>query len=161
MANKRPPLEIGELTQNLKQSTGKGTDAFFPSPPPSQEVQKNTPRPNEAIVTRSKESQPVQEFPNKSDNKRISASSEVMTSLLHDVNYREWRDIIENTETHNSSLRLTTEEAEDVEDLIKELKRKLKIKTSLNEIARLGLLYILHDFKKNRENSLVYKVKKS
>jgi hypothetical protein len=161
MANKRPPLEIGELTQNLKQSTGKGTDAFFPSPPPSQEVQKNTPRPNEAIVTRSKESQPVQEFPNKSDNKRISASSDVMTSLLHDVNYREWRDIIENTETHNSSLRLTTEEAEDVEDLIKELKRKLKIKTSLNEIARLGLLYILHDFKKNRENSLVYKVKKS
>jgi hypothetical protein len=161
MANKRPPLEIGELTQNLKQSTGKGTDAFFPSPPPSQEVQKNTPRSSEAIVSRSKETQPVQEFPNKSDNKRSSASSDVMTSLLHDVNYREWRDIIENTETHNSSLRLTTEEAEDVEDLIKELKRKLKIKTSLNEIARLGLLYILHDFKKNRENSLVYKVKKS
>src|SRR5215217_9672019 len=106
MANKRPPLEIGELTQNLKQSTGKGTDAFFPSPPPPQEVQKNTPRPSEAIVSRSKEAQPVQEFPNKSDNKRNSASSDVMTSLLHDVNYREWRDIIENTETHNSSLRI-------------------------------------------------------
>jgi hypothetical protein len=161
MANKRPPLEIGELTQNLKQSTGKGTDAFFPTPPPSQEVQKNTSRSSEAIVSHSKETQPVQASPNKSDNKRNSASIDVMTSLLHDVNYRGWRDIIENTETHNSSLRLTTEEAENVEDLLKELKRKLKIKTSLNEVARLGLLYILHDFKKNRENSLVYKVKKS
>jgi hypothetical protein len=84
-----------------------------------------------------------------------------MTSSLHDVNLREWRDTIENTETHNSSLRLTTQESDEIEDLIKELKRRLKIKTSLNEVARLGLLYILHDFKKNRENSLVYKVKKS
>jgi hypothetical protein len=76
MANKRPPLEIGELTQNLKQSTGKGTDAFFPSPPPSHEIPKNTPRSSEASVSRSKETQPVQEFPNKLDNKRSLASSE-------------------------------------------------------------------------------------
>jgi hypothetical protein len=90
-----------------------------------------------------------------------SATTDVMTSSLHDVNLRAWKDIIENTETHNSSLRLTTEEGEDIEDLVKELKRKLKVKTSLNEIARLGLLYLLHDFKKQRENSLIYKVKKS
>jgi len=37
----------------------------------------------------------------------------------------------------------------------------MKIKTSLNEAARLGLLYILEDFKKNKEKSLIYKVKKS
>jgi len=69
--------------------------------------------------------------------------------------------MIENTETHNSSLRLTTEEGEEVEDVIKELKRQLKVKTSLNEIARLGLLYLVHDFKKHRERSLIYRVKKS
>ena len=74
---------------------------------------------------------------------------------------RAWRDIIENTETHNSSLRLTTEESEHIEDLITDLKRKFKIKTSLNEIARLGLLHIVQDFKKHGENSLIYKVKKS
>jgi hypothetical protein len=84
-----------------------------------------------------------------------------MTSSRHDVNHRTWRDIIENTETHNSSLRLTTEEGEHIEDLITDLKRKFKIKTSLNEAARLGLLYIVQDFKKNGENSLIYKVKKS
>jgi len=86
---------------------------------------------------------------------------DVVTSSLHDVDLRAWRDMIENTETHNSSLRLTTEEGEDVEDVIKELKRQLKVKTSLNELARLGLLYLVHDFKKNRERSFIYQVKKS
>ena len=87
--------------------------------------------------------------------------NDVMTSLLQDVNFRVWRDTIENTETHNSSLRLTNDEVYEVEDLINELRRNLKVKTSLNEVARLGLLYIIHDFKKKRKNSLVYKVKKS
>ena len=50
-----------------------------------------------------------------------------MTSLLQDVNLREWRDLIENTETHNSSLRLTRAELYEVEDLKTELERKLKI----------------------------------
>lgn len=87
--------------------------------------------------------------------------NDVMTSLLQDVSLRGWKDIIENTETHNSSLRLTSNEVYEVEDLINELRRNLKVKTSLNEVARLGLLYIIHDFKKKRERSLVYKVKKS
>ena len=79
-----------------------------------------------------------------------SLHTDVVTSSLHDVDLRAWRDMIENTETHNSSLRLTAEEGETVEDVIKELKRQLKVKTSLNEFARLGLLYLVHDFKKNR-----------
>ena len=86
---------------------------------------------------------------------------DVTTSSLHEVNYRELKDIIENTETHNSSLRLTNEENYAVEDMVNELKRSLKVKTSLNEVVRLGLLYIIHDFKANREKSLIYKVKKS
>ena len=99
----------------------------------------------------------------KQSNKKVykSATNDVMTSSLHDANLREWKDTIENTETHNSSLRLATEEGEHIEDLITGLKRKYKIKTSLNEIARLGLLHIVQDFKKNGENSLIYKVKKS
>jgi hypothetical protein len=31
-SNKRPPLELDDLTNNLKQSSGKGVDAFFSSP---------------------------------------------------------------------------------------------------------------------------------
>jgi hypothetical protein len=40
--NKRPPLELDDLTNNLKQSSGKGVDAFFSSQPPPQEEKKPT-----------------------------------------------------------------------------------------------------------------------
>jgi hypothetical protein len=39
-SSKRPPLELDELTNNLKQSSGKGVDAFFSSPPPPLEEKK-------------------------------------------------------------------------------------------------------------------------
>ena len=107
---------------------------------------------------------PVSETPTVTEpdpqiNKGIN--HDVVTSLSHEVNFRKWKDIIENTETHNSSLRLSNEENYAAEDLVNELKRNLKIKSSLNEIVRLGLLYIIRDFNQNRESSLIYKVKKS
>jgi hypothetical protein len=39
-SNKRPPLELDDLTNNLKQSSGKGVDAFFSALPPAQEEKK-------------------------------------------------------------------------------------------------------------------------
>ena len=36
-SNKRPPLELDDLTNNLKQSSGRGVDAFFSSQPVPQE----------------------------------------------------------------------------------------------------------------------------
>ncbi len=48
MANKRPPIEMGELTENLKQSSGKGMSAFFPassSPTSQDEIIPETPAP--------------------------------------------------------------------------------------------------------------------
>jgi hypothetical protein len=139
MANTDPYAKLGggALDQELfkQKPTPPPPHAKTPAPPP--------PRPDSA----NKPKKPLR--------------TDVVTSSLQDVDLREWRDLIENTETHNSSLRLTTEEGEDVEDVIKELKRQLKVKTSLNEIARLGLLYLVHDFKKHRERSLIYQVKKS
>jgi hypothetical protein len=32
-SSKRPPLDLDDLTNNLKQSSGKGVDAFFSTPP--------------------------------------------------------------------------------------------------------------------------------
>lgn len=111
---------------------------------------------------------PVKLSPGKKESpqpsKEASASEvihDVTTSSRHDVNYRAWRDIIENTETHNSALRLTREERYEVEDMIQDLERKHKIKTSMNEVARLGLLSIIQDYKENKQHSLLYKVKKS
>jgi hypothetical protein len=39
-SSKRPPLELDDLTNNLKQSSGKGVDAFFSSPPTPQAEKK-------------------------------------------------------------------------------------------------------------------------
>jgi hypothetical protein len=41
-SNKRPPLELDDLTNNLKQSSGRGVDAFFSSQPAPQEEKKPT-----------------------------------------------------------------------------------------------------------------------
>ena len=139
---------MGALDQKLYQQQKNN-----PAASPTSAVPKE---PNEQTAPAAQEQQPVA-----NEEKSTKASDDVETSSRHDVNYRVWRDIIENTETHNSSLRLTAEENFAVEDVITDLKRQLKIKTSLNEIARLGLLYLVHDFKKHREKSLLYKVKKS
>jgi hypothetical protein len=54
-SNKRPPLELDDLTNNLKQSSGKGVDAFFSSPP--------TPQPVMQEVQDTKESQKETQHP--------------------------------------------------------------------------------------------------
>lgn len=87
--------------------------------------------------------------------------SDAVTSLLQDIDLKRWREQIEDTETQNSSLRLTSEERYVIEDIISELQRKEKIKTSMNEVARLGLLFLIHEFKKNQRQSILYRVKKA
>ena len=86
---------------------------------------------------------------------------DVMTSSLHDVNLKEWQEIIENTETQNSALRLTSEERYAVEDVVNDLRRNERVKTSMNEVARLGILLLIHDYQKRRHSSILYRVKKA
>jgi hypothetical protein len=86
---------------------------------------------------------------------------DVMTSQSQDVNLKEWQEIIEDTETQNSALRLTSEERYAIEDVVNELRRKYGIKTSMNEIARLGLLLLIQDFKQRKKESIIHKVKKA
>ena len=150
MARKRPPLEITDITASLKASKGQGVGAFFP-PPPSNIADTQS--------AKSTEKTPLPQVPKEAEMQKILI--DVMTSVLQDVNLRAWRDTIENTQTRGSSLRLTNEEIYAVEDVIKDLERLLHIKTSINELARLGLLFLIHEFKQNGEKSLVYKVKKS
>lgn len=150
----RPPLEMDELTNNLKQSTGRGIDALFSTPPPkAAEEAKPEPTPSPTPNP-----EPAKEV---SSHVTTSRRHDVMTSSLQDNNHRKWREIIENTEVHNSSLRVTNGEVYSVEDTISELRRKQKVKTSMNELARLGMLYLIDDFKKNKQNSIIVKVKKS
>ena len=145
-------INTDDITNELQHS------AFFPatqSPTINDKKQELTKNENDEEDTDSSSLQ------SSSNENKQSNKNDVITSSRHDVAYREWKDIIENTETHNSALRLTNEERFDIEDLVSELRRKYKIKTSMNELARLGLLYIVQDFKKNKTKSLVHNVKKS
>src|SRR5687768_1155504 len=57
----------------------------------------------------------------------IDVNHDVMTSLSQDIDLRKWQEIIENTETQNTALRLTTEERYAIEDAVNELRRKYGI----------------------------------
>src|SRR5512144_2222994 len=115
-SSKRPPLELDELTDNLKQSSGKGVDAFFSKPP--------APATPAATRTAPSPTSPAEKTREKPKKEAKSRNDDAVTSSRHDVNLRKWRDIIENTETHNSALRITNEERYEIEDLVSELRRK-------------------------------------
>jgi hypothetical protein len=84
-----------------------------------------------------------------------------MTSARQAIKLKAWQEIIEDTQTQNSALRLTSTERYAVEDVVNELRRKYGIKTSMNELARLGLLLLIHDFKQHKKTSLIHEVKKA
>lgn len=120
-----------------------------PTPPP--------PAPTaDSLLATNRQSQPASLPPVQQD-----VTIDVTTSILHNVDLKAWREQIETTETQNSSLRLTSEERYGIEDLINEVERHEKIKTSMNELARLGLLFLIHEFKQNGRKSILYRVKKA
>lgn len=86
--------------------------------------------------------------------------TDVVTSLLEEVDIAGWRELITDTETHNSALRLSASERDSVEDLVRDLKRKERIKTSMNELARLGLLLLVDDFRRRGAKSIIHRIKK-
>lgn len=93
--------------------------------------------------------------------RRHDVMEDVVTSLLEGVDLGEWREMIANTETHSSAFRLSSAERDAVEDLVRDLRRVKRVKTSMNELARLGLMLLIHDFRKRGDKSIVYRVKKT
>jgi hypothetical protein len=167
MSNKKAlPEEIGDFF--------KGQSVFFQpsSPPQPQEpAQPTTPPPAEpqreglpppaAVSTAPATDQSSVQA---EDGKTASAQDvkpDVMTSWRQEIDLKQWQEVIENTETQNSALRLTSEERYAVEDVVNELRRQYGIKTSMNEIARLGLLLLVHDFQQSKKASLIHQVKKA
>ena len=75
--------------------------------------------------------------------------------------YELWGEIISDTNTQNTTMRLTSEESNKVGDFTRNLRRKKKIRISMNELARLGLLFLMDDFNDNGDKSVVAKVKKT
>lgn len=93
--------------------------------------------------------------------RRHDVVDDVVTSLLEGTDLGAWREVLANTETHGSAFRLSSAERDAVEDLVRDLRRVERIKTSMNELARLGLMLLIHDFRKRGDKSVVFRVKKS
>jgi hypothetical protein len=143
-----------------------GASAFFkPQAPPAREQPAAPPRdetPPPAIPNQDSSPDTTKQSQQEAlPSVRQDIMIDVTTSLLQDVDLKRWREMIEDTETQNSSLRLTSEERYVIEDVISELQRKERVKTSMNEVARLGLLFLIHEFKQNRRTSILYRVKKA
>lgn len=144
------------LPEDIADKFFQGESVFFQDKPPASPEPPTAvsppPAPPESKLQASQEQRPAV---------RQDVTIDVTTALLQDVDLKRWRETIENTETQNSSLRLTSEERYVIEDVISELQRKERIKTSMNEVARLGLLFLIHEFKQNRRTSILYHVKKA
>jgi hypothetical protein len=166
----RKSLNITGIQNELE-----GGSAFFPSPQPTADSAAQNPmsRPTPPTDENAAAQTPVlnrgqrEERPDQiveavieaSPDVTTDATTDVMTSVLPDVNKKLWRELIEETETHNSSLRISLKEREQIEDVVRDLKRKYRIKTSMNEVARLGLLFLIHNFKTHGEQSIIADVK--
>ena len=85
----------------------------------------------------------------------------VSVSVLEGVDLDGWREVLANTETHSSTYRLTEGERRLAEDLVRDLWRTYRIKTSMNELARLGLMLLEHDFRRRKSQSIINDIKKS
>lgn len=93
-----------------------------------------------------------------SESPRHDVMTDVMTSV-HPEDISLWRKVLAVSETHNSALRLSAQERDDIEDCVLLLRRTFGIKTSMNELARLGLLLLVHDVRTRKSESLVGAVK--
>lgn len=67
------------------------------------------------------------------------------------------RSALKEIEKEAATYRLTQEEKKGIEKLIYVSKRK-NIKTSVNEITRIGINYILYDYKRKGKDSLLDRV---
>jgi len=139
---------------SLKQPS-RVTPASKPAPSPSSLA------PARSRARRSPEKEASEEPPTEEGRQAATTdvTVDVMKSLLQGVNKKLWRERIEETETHNSSLRISEKEREQIEDVVRDLKRQYRIKTSMNEIARLGLVFLAHDFRQRGKESIIAEVK--
>jgi len=89
----------------------------------------------------------------------VAEAPTLVTLPLGPLDLRTWRMALENNDTRRSALRLTSSERDRVEDLVRELWRVHRLRSSMNEVARLGLRVIERDFRRRGQESLVYRVK--
>ena len=134
MANKRPPVELEGLDENLKQSSGKGVNAFF-STPLSQDENKPAVKNEKEIHTESNT------IANKTINKENNTTNNVISNItilqFTDKDIEGLRKLAEKPQTY----RLTHKDVEYVKDMSYKLSKESKRgKIGQGDILRIALV---------------------
>ncbi|GEM_PF-6438733 len=138
MASKRPPLEMDDLTENLKTSKGRGADAFFPSSP--------TPSTTSSMEKVDDNKPTIKTFPeinesNNEINKKIIKENNIVSNItilqITDRDIEELRESAEKVQSY----RLTPREIEYIRDIAYKLSKESKRgKIGQGDILRIALV---------------------
>ncbi len=147
MAKQRPPIELEGLTENLKESSGKGMDAFFPTPlsaEPNQAQPKETETPKIEGVSQ----QESNIYSNKETNKVSNTVSNITILQITEKDIDGLRELAEKPQTY----RLTHKDIEYLQDVAYRLsKESRRGKISQGDILRIALLLFNKFMTSNKE----------
>jgi hypothetical protein len=156
MAHKRPPLEIKAITESLKESKGQGVGVFFPTTP-------NTTADDEKLKSSEKSASPPtkgkqgrrltmknvskqgRKVVSKEGSKEVSIEESILASL-------------QTTDLKANTFRYTQEELDFIRDVVYEAEVKYKTKLDKNDVARIGLEWLIQDWKTNNKESLLARI---
>jgi len=160
---KRQKLEFNSdaLTQNLKTSAGQGMNAFFsaPSPPPS----KSSAEPSKSKAPKEK-AKKVQTSKRVRTRQRTQRRKPASTSTRTDVQVHARtlealkRAILSKKHLSSFTFRFKAEELETLDRITEELNDGLEQKVSKNDVVRLSLRWLLHDYEQNKQASVLARV---
>jgi hypothetical protein len=168
---KRKPLSFNntELSENLQRSAAKGIDAFFsPAPEPAGE-EEQLPAKNDTDSARTDQLSPIAKPAKSKTTKETKpkqpryrdtmqpSNHETVVSRYHDTIIQEVRKAVKELGKEAATHRFTDSEKKEIMDMIYAYKRQ-GIRTSENEITRIGVNFLIEDYKENGENSVLHKV---
>ena|ERR1700722_20373730 len=141
--NNRPPLEMEGLTDNLKRSSGRGADAFFPTPdtaPSTPPVEKENNQPVKDVEARNVSvinSTSINKKINKTSNNGSNIVSNITILQITDGDISSLRELAEKPQTY----RLNSREIEYIKDTAYKLTKESKRgKIGQGDILRIALL---------------------
>ena len=166
MAHKRPPLEINAITESLKESKGQGVDVLFPTPTnttandqelkTSQKTPSRLPQRQKApspptknkqakLLTSKNVSKQVSKYTSNGESQEANIEERILASL-------------HTTDLKANTFRYTQEELDFIRDIVYEADVQYKTKLDKNDIARIGLEWLMVDWRTNKKESLLARI---
>ncbi|MGH7203298.1 MAG: hypothetical protein ACREHC_02540 [Candidatus Levyibacteriota bacterium] len=137
MASKRPPIEMNNLTENLKTSKGRGADAFFASSPTPQTTSTQKTDDNQDMNNKSNETMEEEIKGYKKESKENNILSNITILQFTEKDIEELREPAEKVQTY----RLAPQDIEYIRDAAYKLSKESKRgKIGQGDILRIAIV---------------------